>query len=145
MNCIRIFLLIIFSAAITSSFAQVFETQEEAFSSASNTNKKILLIFSGSDWCAPCVQFDKTILSTNTFKDFATTNLIVLKADFPQRKKLSKETQAQNDALAERYNPSGQFPELVLLRSDKSVVTKLVYNNQSPDQFISEIAPYLSK
>ncbi len=144
---VRVSAVFIFITAVatTCSFAQVIENAEEAFANASSTNKKVLLVFSGSDWCAPCIQFDKTILSTNTFIDFANNNLIIVKADFPQRKKLSKEMQVQNDALAEKYNPTGKFPEMILFRSDKSVLTKLVYSNQSPDQFINEIAAYLSK
>ncbi len=138
-----IILLVGFS--ITLSFSQVFENANEAFSNASSTNKKVLLVFSGSDWCAPCVQLENKILSTNVFLDFANKNLIIIHADFPQRKKLSKEIQSQNDALAEQYNPTGAFPEIVLLRSDKSVVKKLSYSNQSTDEFINEIVPYLSK
>jgi len=146
MKCLRIvLLLLIFSATITSSFAQVFENSEEAFSNASIKNKKVLLIFSGSDWCAPCAQFDKTILSSSAFSNFAKDNLIIIKADFPQRKKLPREIVKQNDALAEQYNPKGEFPEIVLLRSDKSVVKKLSFSNQSTDEFINEITPYLSK
>jgi thiamine biosynthesis lipoprotein len=129
---------------ITSS-AQVFENSDEAFLNASTTKKKVLVIFSGSDWCAPCVQLDKTIISSTAFLDFAKDNLVIIKADFPQRKKLPKEKQAQNEALAAKYNPTGEFPEMVLIRSDQSVVAKLIYSNQSPEQFIYEITPYLSK
>lgn len=138
-------MLLSFGLTTPSCFAQVFENAEAAFASASTTNKKVLLVFSGSDWCAPCVQLENKILSTNVFLDFANGNLVILKADFPQRKKLSKEVKAQNDALAERYNPAGAFPEIVILRSDKSVVKKLLYSNQSTEEFISEIASHLSE
>ncbi|MEO7989610.1 MAG: thioredoxin family protein [Chryseolinea sp.] len=138
-------ILLLIGTTITTSFSQAFKNADEAFSSASSANKKVLLVFSGSDWCAPCVQLENKILSTTTFIDFADKNLVIIHADFPQRKKLSKEIQSQNDALAEQYNPTGEFPEIVLLRSDKSVVKKLSYNNQSTDEFINEITPYLSK
>ncbi len=138
-----IFLILIFNT--TASYSQVFENANEAFANASSHNKKILLVFSGSDWCAPCVQLENKILSTKTFMDFANKNLIVIHADFPQRKKLSKEIQLQNDALAEKYNPSGEFPEIVLLNADQSIVKKLSYTNQTTAEFIVEITPYLSK
>jgi thiol-disulfide isomerase/thioredoxin len=130
---------------VIPGFAQTFENADEAFSNASSSNKKVLLVFSGSDWCAPCVQLENKILSTNTFLDFADKNLVIIHADFPQRKKLPTEIQSQNDALAEQYNPTGVFPEIVLLRSDKSVVKKLSYSNQSTDEFINEITSCLSK
>lgn len=143
----KLFLGIILLIGTTStiSFSQTFKNADEAFSNASSTNKKVLLVFSGSDWCAPCIQLENKILSTNVFLAFANKNLIIIHADFPQRKKLSKELQSQNDALAEQYNPTGVFPEIILLHSDKSVVKKLSYSNQSTDEFINEITPYLSK
>jgi thiol-disulfide isomerase/thioredoxin len=137
--------IILLIGTTITSFSQTSKTADEAFSNALSANKKVLLVFSGSDWCAPCVQLENKILSTTTFIDFANKNLIIIHADFPQRKKLSKEIQSQNDALAEQYNPTGEFPEIVLLRSDKSVVKKLSYSNQSTDEFINEITPYLSK
>jgi thiamine biosynthesis lipoprotein len=88
---------------------------------------------------------ENRILSSNAFLNFASGNFVIIKADFPQRKKLPKEIISQNNALAEKYNPAGEFPEIVLLRSDKSIVKKLAYSNQSTDEFISEIVPYLSK
>jgi hypothetical protein len=41
--------------------------------------------------------------------------------------------------LAEQYNPRGEFPKLVLLRDDKSVLSTLTYSNQTSDAFISQI------
>ncbi len=137
------FLILIFKTTV--SYSQVFENANEAFSNASSSNKKVLLVFSGSDWCAPCVQLENKILFTKTFLDFANKNLIVVHADFPQRKKLPKEAQLQNEALAAKYNPSGNFPEIVLLNADQSILKKLVYTNQTTDEFIIEITPYLSK
>jgi thiol-disulfide isomerase/thioredoxin len=138
-------ILLLIGLTITSGLAQAFENADEAFSNASSTNKKVLLVFSGSDWCAPCIQLESKILSANVFLDFANKNLVIIHADFPQRKKLPKEIQLQNDALADQYNPTGVFPEIVLLRPDKSIVKKLSYSNQSTDEFINEITPYLSK
>jgi thiol-disulfide isomerase/thioredoxin len=51
---------------------------------AAAENKNILLVFSGSDWCAPCIKLDKTIWQSE-FK----TNLLKmgdLQADFPKKK-----------------------------------------------------------
>jgi thiamine biosynthesis lipoprotein len=85
------------------------------------------------------------VLSQNEFLDFAKENLVILKADFPQRKKLPPAEQQQNDSLAEQYNPKGIFPSLLLLRTDKSVVSTFSYSNQSSKEFISEVKASLSK
>ena len=47
-----------------NSFSQNWKTNfEEVKTEATVSNKKILLVFSGSDWCAPCIKLDKNISS----------------------------------------------------------------------------------
>ena len=96
-----------------------------AFEEAVAKQLPVLLVFSGSDWCQLCIKFDKQILQDSIFKAFADNRLLVLKADFPQRKKLSKEIITTNELLAERYNPNGSFPLAVLLNSDGSHIARL--------------------
>lgn len=81
-------------------------------------NKKlILLYFSGSDWCGPCIKLKKDVLETDEFIDFATNKLVLLRADFPRMKKnqLDKVQTQKNEKLAEKYNNKGKFPLTVLL------------------------------
>lgn len=122
-----------------SSLAQIVENADKAFTLSAEKHKHILLIFEGSDWCAPCIQFEKKVLSQSTFRSYANKNLVVLRADFPQRKKIAKEVQRQNDELAEQYNPKGIFPYILLIRPDKTVSATLRYTKQLPAEFISEI------
>ena len=41
---------------------------------ASKESKPIILVFQGSDWCAPCIKLDREILSSDTFKKYANEN-----------------------------------------------------------------------
>lgn len=93
---------------------------EQAKQQAKAENKLILLKFSGSDWCIPCIQLQKDVIDNEAFVNFAKEKVIVLLADFPRRKKnlLPKDEQAVNEQLAERYNPKGEFPLMVLLDAD---------------------------
>ena len=79
---------------------------DDATAIAQKENKNIIMVFSGSDWCAPCIKLEKYIWESDDFKKYANENWILLKLDFPKRKanKLSKEKQSHNDALAEKYN-----------------------------------------
>lgn len=90
---------------------------ETARQKAKEQHRLILLEFSGSDWCGPCIRFRKEVLETTEFTSFADQHLVLLNADFPRLKKnqLSKEQQKKNDKLADRYNPEGIFPMTVLL------------------------------
>ena len=51
---------------------------EESKKLASGENKKIILVFQGSDWCAPCINLDKKIWSSEEFKEHAKNNYIIL-------------------------------------------------------------------
>ncbi len=101
---------------------------ENDFSSAKQTataeHKFILLNFSGSDWCGPCIRLHKEIFGTEEFAAFAKDNLVMVNADFPRQKKnqLSKIQQQQNDKLADQYNSTGNFPFTLLLDANGKVV-----------------------
>ncbi|HTL09562.1 MAG TPA: thioredoxin family protein [Chitinophagaceae bacterium] len=90
---------------------------EKAKESAREQHKLVLLNFSGSDWCGPCIKMRKDIFDSPSFTKMADSLLVLVNADFPRSRKnqLSKELQQQNDQLAEKYNQQGIFPLTVLL------------------------------
>lgn len=95
-----------------------------AMHKAKQENKYILLNFSGSDWCGPCIRLKKTIFASSEFVTFADSCLVLVNADFPRQKKnrLPGALQKQNDELAATYNASGSFPYTVLLNAEGKVV-----------------------
>jgi len=99
---------------------------ETALSDAKQNHKMVLLYFSGSDWCGPCIKLKKEVLETADFQTFSNEHLNLVRADFPRMKKnqLSKEQTAYNEKLAEKYNPKGKFPLTVLINSDGKVITE---------------------
>lgn len=144
-NCVVSLLFIGAICFFDACSAQIQNNAEEAFRISSDTNKPVLLIFAGSDWCANCIRFEKRILSATDFLSFAEKNIVVLKADFPQRTLLPTALQEQNASLAEKYNPDGIFPYLLLLAPGKSVLSSVSYRNQSPTEFIDEIKTYIAE
>ena len=118
-------------------FAQIHDDPAVVFNEAAKSGKHVLLIFSGSDWCAPCATFHGEVLSTGTFLEYAASHLILLRADFPQRNGLARGMRDQYEALAEQYNPQGEFPRIVLLRPDRSLLATLPYKYQPVDEFIA--------
>jgi thioredoxin-related protein len=96
----------------------------QAKSKAQQEHKYILLNFSGSDWCGPCIRMKKELFETTAFKTFADANLVLVNADFPRQKKnrLPKALQQQNDQLADTYNTAGSFPYTVLLNANGRVL-----------------------
>jgi thiol-disulfide isomerase/thioredoxin len=107
--------------------------------------KTKFIVFSGSDWCKGCIQFKKKVLSDPAFETFAKENLSIVVADFPQRIKLPRDVVRQNEALAEKYNPKGVFPNLVLISPDGSESEVIEYSNQTPQEFVSEMKNHLQR
>lgn len=136
-------LLLILCMLTTLVQAQTTTNQVDAIRWAKEKDKAILLVFSGSDWCQPCIRFDKNVLQDQLFQSYAEENLVILKCDFPQRIKLSKETLQQNERLAERFNPKGAFPKLILLDHKFEPLSTLNYKSQATSQFIDEIKEQL--
>jgi thiol-disulfide isomerase/thioredoxin len=109
---------------------------------AMEEHRFILLNFSGSDWCGPCIRLRKEILDAPEFVALADTSLELVNADFPRNKKnqLDKAHAKLNDALADQYNPGGIFPFTLLLTADGKPVHKWEgLPKETAAQFAAEI------
>lgn len=120
------YLLICLFSITQISFSQQVNTLESSLTKAKQEHKKVLLYFSGSDWCAPCIKFKKTFIQNEAFQSFASENLIVVNADFPRLKKnaLSEEQTTENEKLADKYNANGIFPLVLVLDENGKVIKK---------------------
>ncbi len=109
---------------LMSSFTAWETNFDKALHTAKSEHKFVLLNFSGSDWCGPCIKMHADFFENADFKTLAENKLVLVNADFPRQKKnqLTKELQKQNDHLADVYNSNGSFPLTVLLSADGSVL-----------------------
>lgn len=127
-------------------FAQDWKTNiEDAKIEAAKEGKNIILVFSGSDWCAPCIKLDRDIFQTDEFKKTTEENWVVVKADFPKKKAntLSKEQQEINEELAEKYNPEGNFPKVLVLNSKGEILGILGYEKGTPTEYIEKLKAFI--
>lgn len=135
------FVLLIFT--VSQLTAQNWLTNlNEAKQKAQDDHKNILLVFFGSDWCAPCMKLERTIWQSEEFKTFAKEHFILLKADFPKQKKNQLEPllQEQNNQLAAKYNKNGFFPLVVILDKDGKLLGSTGYKNVTPKDYIDILA-----
>ena len=119
---------------------------KEAQSEAIKTKRHILLNFSGSDWCGPCIRLRKDIFDSQQFMNFADSNLVLVNADFPRsaKNKQDKELVKQNEALADRFNPKGLFPFTLLLDAQGNILKEWEgFPQESAAAFTSEIKSIL--
>lgn len=135
-------LAIILFFMLTFGYSQNWKTNfEEAQKEAMEQNKNILLVFSGSDWCAPCIKLDNIVWKSDAFKLEAEKNWVIYKADFPKKKanQLSPELAESNNKLAEKYNRNGSFPLVILLDKTGKVIGMTGFKNISASEYIQLI------
>lgn len=124
------------------SYSQNWKTNfDEAKQTATKENKNILLVFSGSDWCAPCIKLDNLVWKSEAFKLESEKIWVIYKADFPEKKanQLSAELTENNIKLAEKYNRSGSFPLVILLDKTGKVIGMTGFKNISATEYIELI------
>ncbi len=133
------FLLLSFFYVPSASWHTNFD---EARQIAKQGHKHILLNFSGSDWCGPCIRLHKEIFGAEQFQKFAETNLVLVNADFPRLKKnqLSSSQQKINDAIADKYNSNGTFPLTLLLNENGKVLKEWDgLPKGTPGEFVEDV------
>jgi thioredoxin-related protein len=140
------FSLFFLSIVSVSSTAQDWTVDyEEAKVLSKKTDRPILMVFQGSDWCAPCRKLDKEVWNTEEFKKYAAEHFVLLQVDFPRKKqnRLSDKQEKQNNLLAEKYNRDGGFPLVVILNSEDKVLGRIGYKCVSTSEYIKMINEFL--
>ncbi|CAL2086706.1 Thioredoxin-like [Tenacibaculum sp. 190524A02b] len=99
-------------------------TYTNALAKAAKENKPLLIYFTGSDWCGPCIRLDKELFHTLKFKEYADKNLILYMANFPRNKDLvTNAARIENEKLKNKYKNS--FPMvLVIDKNEKTLGEK---------------------
>ncbi|NOG45984.1 MAG: thioredoxin family protein [Calditrichaeota bacterium] len=143
-NTLIIFLL--FSTAVFAGETWVSSFDDAKLIAAKN-DKKILLYFSGSDWCRPCILLKKKVFEKELFKKFADDNLVLALFDFPARDKNKPEPAqiAHNEKMAEIYNPEGNFPQVVLVTAEGKKISEFAgYGNETAVKYIAKLKEALA-
>lgn len=142
--------LILVTFLFLFSFYGMSQDWHTSFETAKTEAKKkqlpIILVFQGSDWCAPCIKLDHEVWSTSVFQTYATNHYVMLQADFPRKKKnyLSEDQTTANKSLAEKYNQKGIFPLVVLLNAHGEEMGQTSYKRLAPKAYIKELNSYLN-
>ena len=98
---------------------------EDAKRAAKRTGKKIYALHTGSDWCPPCMNLEKNILSSSKFKRFARENLILLFVDSPRKKPIPDDQRAYNRQLARMLNFGSGVPSILLLDANGNPINRI--------------------
>ena len=103
---------------------------------ATSQKKPVLLEFTGSDWCPPCMKQNKDVFEQPAFEEFAKNNLVLVKLDFPRSKPQAPEIKERNQQLAAQYQVQG-FPTVILLNAEgKELAREVGYKGGGVPGFI---------
>ena len=114
------------------------EDYQTALEIAADTEKTILVNFTGSDWCGWCMLLDEEVFSTDEFKNYALENLVLLKIDFLMNTEQPEDVLTKNTELARKYEILG-FPTIILLDKNENVIARTGYVEGGSENYINHL------
>ncbi len=115
---------------------------EHAIQTAAKENKAVLVNFTGSDWCKWCKKLNAEVFSKDDFINFAKTNLVLVKIDFPQNIEQTPAVQFYNNQLAQKFRVEG-YPTIVILNSSGRVLGYTGYQDGGAAKYVNHLKSYL--
>ena len=103
--------LAIFTAAATAAGKDWMTDIDSAVKVAKEKNKAVLVEFTGSDWCPPCIMMDKKVFSQSSFVSKASEDFILVKIDIPRS---NPELSEKNSKVLNKYKVQG-VPTVILM------------------------------
>jgi uncharacterized protein YyaL (SSP411 family) len=101
------------------------------------TNRPLVAVFSGSDWCKPCVTYEQEVFSQPAFAAYAKDRLVLAHFDFPRlpQHQLPAAQAKLNDTAKAQLNREGDFPLAVIVLPNGEILAKTGYISGGPAAF----------
>ena len=121
---IVIFALIFFQTS-TAQELKMYTNWEETKEIAEKEEKEILIILTGSEWCAPCKKMDKNVIAAREFQEYAHKNLVIFLVDLPGGGLHLNSKVYQTYAKFKKDYSAERLPSLVLAERDGKKIKTL--------------------
>lgn len=99
---------------------------QQAVSAAKQSNRPIVLFFTGTDWCGWCKKMHQEIFSSPDFIKEVGNNFIFVELDFPMNKQLPQALSQQNIMLKQKFGVTG-YPTVVILDPNENFIAETGY------------------
>jgi thiol-disulfide isomerase/thioredoxin len=115
---------------------------DKALEKSKSENKPVLIEFTGSDWCPPCIMMREKVFTKKEFIEKASKKFILVELDFPRG---DKDLAEKNQPHAKAYKIEG-FPTVVLLNdSQKEFHRFFASEYPSIDKFLAHLDTSLDR
>lgn len=119
---------------------------DSALKQSKESNRNVLIYFSGSDWCGPCKMLKKDLFDSSEFLNIA-KDYVLLYIDLPRNRDLiSSQQYEHNKALLAKFNKRGVFPMVKILNEHGKVLDEYAGYSMTGDvryhmQLLEKYAP----
>ncbi|MBL6763950.1 MAG: thioredoxin family protein [Verrucomicrobiae bacterium] len=107
--------------------------------------KHVFVMFTGSDWCIPCIKFEQNVMTHSTFKEFATSRLVAVILDIPYRKKIEPELKQRNEELAKKLGVNIYPTFLILDATGAEIGRRESYLGEPAAEFVKILRDLLKR
>lgn len=134
------------SALVSTAFSKELEgwspDLEKALAQAKTEKKQVLVEFTGSDWCPPCIAMRKNVFSKKEFVEKASKDYVLVELDFPNG---DPDLKKKNEPYAQKYKIEG-YPTVILMDPEGKEFTRF-FASQFPktDDFLKHLKESLKK
>ncbi|MDJ0366689.1 thioredoxin family protein [Hymenobacter sp. H14-R3] len=118
-----------------------------ALAQAKASQRPVLAVFSGSDWCKPCMLLKQEVFDQPEFASYAQDRFVLARFDFPRNKKNRldpAQTKLSEDAAAQ-LNKEGSFPAVVLLSPEGKILARTGYRSGGATAYDAYLTQLLAK
>jgi len=99
---------------------------QQAANDARQSQKPMLLFFTGSDWCGWCKKIQQEVFSNSDFARSVGGDFIFVEIDFPMNKQLPPDLAQQNAQLKRQFGITG-YPTVIILDSQQNIIAETGY------------------
>ncbi|HVO74650.1 MAG TPA: thioredoxin family protein [Ignavibacteriaceae bacterium] len=136
------FIFLLFNYTPAQNYPTWYNNLEDGIDAAKAEGKKVLLLFTGSDWCGWCQKLSAEVFRQKEFAEFADYHLACVAIDFPKWKYQSDEEKEYNKKLARNFGVTG-YPTVFLLDKSGKILGRTGYQAGGAEAYIEHIKSFL--
>lgn len=115
---------------------------DDALAKAKESKKPVMVEFTGSDWCPPCIMMHEKVFSKKSFLTKASEKFILVKIDIP---KADPELSKKNQKVLKKYKVQG-VPTVILFGADGKEFDRFTASQYPEvDKFLGHLDEALEK